>query len=121
VLIHASLLAKPGDPRAPSTSTSFARQRRMECAYFLSFVAECARSTGFFTFACAAYNLVRMRNLTDEVGHSSDAAESLFERCGPWKAGNQLVSIKECRDTARAEQLLDRDDTRSVDTVVAQE
>jgi hypothetical protein len=93
----------------------------MECAYFLSFVAECARSTGFFTFACAAYNLVRIRNLTDEDGHGSDAAESLFERCGPWKAGNQLVSIKECRDTARAEQLLDRDDTRSVDTVVAQE
>lgn len=36
-----------------------------------------------------------MRNLTDEDDHGSDAAEFLFEHCGPWKAGNQLVSIKE--------------------------
>src|SRR5215469_11652007 len=34
----------------------------------------------------------------DEDRHGSHATQSLLERCGPWKAGCEPVSIKECCD-----------------------
>ena len=54
----------------------------------------------------------------DERGHGSDVAQSLFELSRPWEASYKLVSVEEYRDAARAQQLLDRDDRRSVDTVL---
>jgi hypothetical protein len=57
----------------------------------------------------------------DKDNRRSHAVQTLFECRGPRKAVYKLVSIEECRDAARGEQLLDREHRHAVDTVVAQE
>jgi hypothetical protein len=55
----------------------------------------------------------------DKDSHGAHAVQTLFECFGPRKAGYKSVSIEECRDAARGEQLLDREHRHAVHTVVA--
>ena len=56
-----------------------------------------------------------------EDGHAADAAQSYLERLRPGEAGPKVVTIKEGRDSASSEQLLNGSHGLRVGAVVAEE